>query len=143
MTHLPQSLRDLIETGPLAHLTTVNANGSPQTSVIWIGLDGDDIVSAHMSVYQKIRNIQRDPRVTLSFLAPPTPGTLMAEHAVLHATATLEEGGARTLLPRLAKLYVSPDTTFPLPPDADGYLLRYKVTRIGGVGPWVTPRDEN
>jgi hypothetical protein len=38
-------LRDLIEAGPMAHLSTINADGSPQVSVIWIGLDGDDLVN--------------------------------------------------------------------------------------------------
>lgn len=141
MTHLPKSLRDLIETGPLAHLATVNANGSPQATVIWIDVDGDDIVSGHMSLYQKIRNIQREPRVVLSIAAPRVPGVLLAEHAILHATATVEEGGARDLLTRLGKRYVGPDFDFPLPDGAEGYVLRYTVERIGGVGPWNSAQD--
>ena len=36
----------------------------------------------------------------------------------------------------LAKVYVSPDTTFPAPPRP-GFVIRYRVDRIGGVGPWV------
>jgi PPOX class probable F420-dependent enzyme len=136
VTNLPKALRDFIETGPLAHLATVNANGSPQVTVIWIGLDGDDIVSGHMQMYQKTRNIQREPRVVLSFAAPRTPGVFFAEHAILYATATVEEGGARDLVTRLGKRYVGPDFTFPLPDGAEGYVLRYSVERIGGVGPW-------
>jgi PPOX class probable F420-dependent enzyme len=108
VTNLPKALRDFIETGPLAHLATVNANGSPQVTVIWIGLDGDDIVSGHMQMYQKTRNIQREPRVVLSFAAPRTPGVFFAEHAILYATATVEEGGARDLVTRLGKRYVGP-----------------------------------
>jgi predicted pyridoxine 5'-phosphate oxidase superfamily flavin-nucleotide-binding protein len=61
MTALPTELRELIEVGPLACLTTTNADGSPQVSVIWIGNDGDDLVSGHMSHYLKLRNIERDP----------------------------------------------------------------------------------
>ena len=48
MSGLPGELRDLVESGPLAHLSTINADGSPQVSVIWVGLDGDDLVSGHM-----------------------------------------------------------------------------------------------
>src|SRR5664279_6486473 len=58
---LPPELRDLIGSGPLAHLTTINADGSPQVTVIWIGLDGDDIVSGHLGKYAKVRNMERDP----------------------------------------------------------------------------------
>jgi hypothetical protein len=47
---LPQSARDLIVSGQLAHLVTLNADGSPQVSCVWVGLDGDEIVSAHLAV---------------------------------------------------------------------------------------------
>jgi hypothetical protein len=49
LSTLPTELRELIETGPLAHLSTVNADGSPQVTVIWIGFEGGDLVSGHMS----------------------------------------------------------------------------------------------
>jgi PPOX class probable F420-dependent enzyme len=72
---LPGELRSLIASGPMAHLTTVNPDGSPQVTVIWIGLDGDELVSGHMNWYAKLRNIARDPRVVLSFDAPREPGS--------------------------------------------------------------------
>lgn len=74
MTLLTPEFRDLISSGPLAHLATINADGSPQVSVIWIGLDGDDVVSGHLDRYVKVRNTERDPRVVLSFDAPRVPG---------------------------------------------------------------------
>ena len=58
-------LRALIESGPLAHVVTMNPDGSPQVTVVWIALDGDDVVSAHMSRYRKLRNIERDPRISI------------------------------------------------------------------------------
>ena len=63
MSSLSRELRDLIESGPMAHLSTINPDGSPQVTVIWIGLDGDQPVSAHMARHVKLRNIERDPRV--------------------------------------------------------------------------------
>jgi len=74
MSGLPRELQDLIASGPMAHLSTINADGSPQVTVIWIGLDGDDLVSGHMSWQTKMRNIERDPRVVLSF-APGYPAS--------------------------------------------------------------------
>jgi PPOX class probable F420-dependent enzyme len=133
---LPGELRDLIESGPMAHLSTINADGSPQVTVIWIGLDGDDLVSGHMSWHVKLRNIERDPRVVLSFDAPRVPGALLNEYAVLRARAAIEPGdGAWDLLNRLAKIYMAPDAEFPAP-KGPGYIVRYSVERIGGVGPW-------
>lgn len=134
---LPQELRDLIESGPLAHLSTVNADGSPQVTVIWIGLDGDDIVSGHMAKHLKLRNIERDPRVVLSFTAPRDHGVVMNEYAVLKAHATVEPSdGAWDLLDRLTKVYMTPNDEFPAP-KGPGFIVRYSVERISGVGPWV------
>jgi PPOX class probable F420-dependent enzyme len=135
---LPAELRDLIESGPLAHLSTISADGSPQVSVIWIGLDGDDIVSGHMGRWAKLRNIERDPRVVLSFDAPRDPSVVLNPYAVLRARAAVEPSDeAWDLLNRLTKVYMSPDDEFPAP-KGPGYIVRYSVERIGGVGPWVS-----
>jgi PPOX class probable F420-dependent enzyme len=137
MSELPPELRDLVASGPMAHLSTVNADGSPQVTVIWIGLDGDDLVSGHMGFYTKLRNIERDPRVVLSFDAPRAPGVFMNHYAALQARAAIEPSdGAWDLLNQLAKVYVSPETEFPAP-RRPGYIIRYTIERIGGVGPWA------
>jgi PPOX class probable F420-dependent enzyme len=122
----------------MAHLSTINADGSPQVSVIWIGLDGDDLVSGHMSRYVKLRNIERDPRVVLSFDAPRVPGVPMNPYAVLHASAAVQPSDETwELLNRLAKAYISPDAEYP-GPKAPGFIVRYSIERIGGVGPWAS-----
>ena len=64
--NLPASARELLESDALAHLVTLNADGAPQVSCIWVGLDGDEIVSGHLHPQQKLRNVERDPRVALS-----------------------------------------------------------------------------
>lgn len=140
MSGLSPELRELVESGPLAHLSTINADGSPQVSVIWIGLDGDDLVSGHLGRYVKVRNIERDPRAVLSFAAPRRPGVVMHPYAVLRTLATVEPSdGTWDLLNRLTKTYVAPDAEFPAP-RTPGFIIRYSVQRIGGVGPWVPER---
>jgi PPOX class probable F420-dependent enzyme len=137
MSVLPDQLRELITSGPMAHLTTINADGSPQVSVIWIGLDGEGPVSGHLGPRLKLQNIERDSRVVLSFDAPREPGVFLNPYAVLHARAAVEPSDqAWDLLDRLAKVYVSPDAEFPAP-RGPGYIVRYRIERIGGVGPWV------
>ena len=137
MSGLPSELSELIEAGPMAHLSTINADGSPQVTVIWVGLDGDDLVSAHLGWYAKLRNIDRDPRVVLSFDAPRDRGAFLNPYAMLRARATIQPSdGAWDLLNRLTKVYISADTEFPAP-QAPGYIVRYSVERIGGVGPWA------
>ncbi len=140
MSGLPRELIELVEAGPLAHLSTINADGSPQVSVIWIGLDGDDLVSGHLSRYAKIRNIERDPRTVLSFDAPRQPGVFLNPYAALHTRAAVEPSDDTwDLLNRLAKVYIAPDAEFPAP-RGPGYTVRYRVERITGVGPWVPSR---
>ncbi len=135
---LPQELRDLIETGPLAYLSTINTDGSPQVTMIWIGRDGDDIVSAHMRENLKLRNIQRDPRVVLSFAPPAVPGEWLSPHAIVRATATVERGNTAALMNRLAPLYTGVESN--LPEDGEpGWIVRYAVDRITGIGPWANP----
>jgi hypothetical protein len=56
---------------------------------------------------------------------------------LLRARATVEPSeGAWDLLDRLTKVYMSPDDEFPAP-KGPGYIARYEIERIGGVGPWV------
>jgi nitroimidazol reductase NimA-like FMN-containing flavoprotein (pyridoxamine 5'-phosphate oxidase superfamily) len=63
---LPESARKLVESGLLAHLVTLNADGSPQVTCVWVGLDAGEIVSGHLMDQQKLRNAAPDPRVALS-----------------------------------------------------------------------------
>src|ERR1700691_6021084 len=114
MSALPAELRELIESGPMAHLATINPDGSPQVTVIWIGLDGGDIVSAHMSHKRLVQNIERDGRVILSFDAPREPGVGLNPYVTVRARATVsaEPTEAWDLLNRLAKVYVAPGAEF-------------------------------
>ena len=138
MSLLTPELRDLIASGPMAHLSTINPDGSPQVSVVWVGLDGEELVSGHMSWYTKLRNIDRDGRVVLSFDAPRAPGVFLNPYAMLRARARIEHTDeAWDLLDRLAKVYIAPDAQFPAP-RGPGYIVRYVVERVGGVGPWVS-----
>jgi Pyridoxamine 5'-phosphate oxidase len=112
MAPLPPRLRQLIESGPLVHLATINPDGTPQVTVIWVALDGDDLLSGHMSRYRKVRNIERDPRVVLSFDAP-----------------------------RDHEAYMSPDSEFPAP-RGPGFTVRYEIEWVGGIGPWASSASD-
>ena len=141
MAPLPERVRALIHAGPLAHLVTLNSDGSPQVTVVWVGLDGDEIVSGHLYEHRKVRNIRRDPTVALSFEAPGTNEIGMRHYIVLYGRARVTEGGAPELLHRLAQVYVGPGTSFPPMPDPPpGYVTRISVDHIAGQGPWTDER---
>ena len=136
MASLPPELRRLIDSGPLAHLSTTNADGSPQVSVIWIGIDGEHLVTAHMREQLKLRNMPRDPRVVLSLEGPREPGVFLAPYAVVRARAAIEgpTEDAWELLDRLAKVYVAPGADFPAPRGV-GWIVRYSVSASVAWGP--------
>jgi PPOX class probable F420-dependent enzyme len=137
MTVLIPAARDLLTAGRLAHLVTINADGSPQVSIVWVGVDGDEIVSGHLGVRQKLRNVERDPRVVLSLETGRRNATGLDEYLVVRGTARVTQGGAPELLQRLAHVYLSSDTKFPPIDDPPpGYVLRITPDSIGGVGPW-------
>jgi PPOX class probable F420-dependent enzyme len=137
MTSIPDSARTVLESSALAHLVTLNPDGSPQVTVVWVGLDGDEIVAAHLPEHRKVRNIRNDSRVALS-VETDTPNALgLTEYLVVYGTARITEGGAAALLQDLAHTYLGPDVRFP-PVDnpPPGYITHIAVDRIAGVGPW-------
>jgi PPOX class probable F420-dependent enzyme len=130
--------RAVIESGRLAHFTTIHADGRPHTTVVWVGLDGDEIVIGKLMPDQKVANIRRDPRVSLSIEADGDQMG-MQNHLVIEGTARITEGGAPELLHELAQRYVGPGTKFPPMPDPpDGFVIRVTPTRVRGMGPWGT-----
>jgi PPOX class probable F420-dependent enzyme len=136
---IPGSARAVLESDALGHLVTINPDGSPQVSVIWVGLDGDEIVAAHVPNNQKVKNIRRDGRVVLSIETPNKNEQGLMEYLVIKGTARITEGGAVDLLRELAKTYIGPDARY-LPGDnlPAGYVTRITVDRITGVGPWTS-----
>ena len=138
MATIPDSARAVLEGPGLAHLVTLEPDGRPQVSIVWVGLDGDEIVSGHLPDHRKLRNIRRDPRVSISIEAGTHNEIGLAEYLVVHGTARVTEGGAPDLLQRLAHVYLGPDVKFPPMDDPPpGYITRITVARIGGVGPWA------
>ena len=137
---LPAPARALLESDALAHLATINRDGSPQVSCVWVGLDGDEIVSGHLRVtQQKLRNVARDPRVVLSVEGTAIHPPGLKEYLIVHGRARVEEGGAPELLQRLAHVYLGPGVRFPPMDDPPpGVVLRVTAERLGGVGPWMS-----
>jgi len=135
---LNEHTRAALSAGHLAHLVTINADGTPQVAIVWIGLDGDDIVSGHLSdAQQKLHNVRREPRVVLSLETGGRNEHGLAQYLVVHGRARIQEGGAPELLQRLAHVYLGPDVRFPPMDDPPpGFVLRIRPERVGGVGPW-------
>ena len=140
MTSLPDSARAVQESPAVAHRVTLNADGSPQVTIVWVGLDGDEVVAAHLPEHRKVRNIRNDPRVALSIETDKRNAMGLNEYLVIYGTARITEGGAADLLQKLAHSYLGPDVRFP-PMDnpPPGFITHISVDRVSGVGPWAPP----
>jgi len=135
---IPDSARAVLEGPALAHLVTLDPDGRPQVSIVWIGVDGDELVAAHLPEHRKVRNIRRDPRVALSVEAGTRNEMGLDEYIVVHGSARITEGGAAALLQQLARVYLGPDVKFPPMDDPPaGFVTHISVERVGGVGPWA------
>ena len=138
MAGLPESARAVVESAALAHLVTLEPDGRPQVTVVWVGLEGDEVVAAHLPEHRKVRNMRRDPRVALSLETGSRNAVGLVEYLVIYGRARITEGGAPELLQRLAHTYIGPDAKFPPMPDPPpGYVTRITLERVAGVGPWV------
>jgi PPOX class probable F420-dependent enzyme len=71
---IPEQHADLLESTALAHVATVGPDGEPQNSPVWIDWDGMYLRFAQVTGYrQKVRNLEREPRVALSIVDPANP----------------------------------------------------------------------
>jgi PPOX class probable F420-dependent enzyme len=98
------AVRTLLDEPNYAVLGTINPDGSPQTSLVWIGTDGDDVVISTAARRRKERNIQRDPRVSLSVWDRADP----ERYAEIRGLATIQPDPGRELAVLLGEKYEGP-----------------------------------
>lgn len=139
MVAIPDAARPVLEGPQLAHVVTIDPDGAPQVSCVWVGLEGDEVVFASLGPFRKLRNLERDPRIAVSIESPNLNAMGMREYLVLQGTARVVPGGAADMLQRLAHVYIGPDVKFPPMDDPPpGSIVRITVDRISGVGPWTS-----
>lgn len=134
---LSDATRDFLASAPIAHVVTLNEDGSPHVTMAWVDVDGDDLVLGTLFEQRKLANLRRDPRAAVSFESDVIRQPGLREYLVVHGEAEVTEGGAPELLSKLAKRYLGPDVTFPPMPDPPpGFVTRIRPTKVVGVGPW-------
>jgi PPOX class probable F420-dependent enzyme len=140
MSDAPTSLRELLATGPLATVATIDPDGSPHVTLSWAGFDGDEIVMATFFNLgqRKLRNIRRDPRVVLTFQAKEFSGQGLWPYAVVQGRVVrITEGGALAVMDRLSEYYLGPDQQYPMRNAPDGEVIHVAIDRVYGQGPWA------
>src|ERR1700749_2776327 len=85
--------RAAVDSGRLVHLATINPDGTPQGTCVYVGWEGPEIVAGHLADHLKLRKIRVDPRVTLSFEFD-VPFEVFSPYLVIKGIARVEAGGA-------------------------------------------------
>ena len=106
-----EATRDLLDGRNFATVATVNPDGGPQTSVVWILREGDTVAFSTTAGRRKARNLARDPRISVSVFDTGNP-----YHSVeIRGTAELVEDTGKSLPKALSRKYLGEDP----PPEPD------------------------
>ncbi|RFU43266.1 PPOX class F420-dependent oxidoreductase [Actinomadura logoneensis] len=86
-------------------VATVQPDGSPQLSVVWVKRDGDDLLFSTTVGRRKEQNLRRDPRVTVMINPPDNPYT----YAEVRGSVTMTTEGGQELIDELSRKYTGKD----------------------------------
>ena len=98
---LPDLARNLLDHNTFVVLSTVNPDGSPQSSVIWATHDGDALVFSTILGRRKTRNMRRDPRVSACLYDPANPYS----YVEIRGTVSMTTEGGPDLIQELSRRY--------------------------------------
>ena len=132
---LPQSVKKILQDRAYGHIVTYNADGKPQVTMVWIDVDGDDVVFNTAEGRLKPKNLRRDPRVVISVQDRNDPQSYM----VFHGKASVTEAGADAHIDKLAKRFLDVEKYPFRQPGEKRLIVRVKPDRIGGYGPKMQP----
>ena len=132
---LPQSVKKIMQDKAYGHVVTFNADGKPQVTMVWMDVEGDEVLFNTAEGRLKPKNLRRDPRVIISVQDRNDPQSYM----VFHGRATVTEPGADDHIDKLAKRFLGVDKYPFRRPGEKRLIVRVKVERIGGYGPKMQP----
>lgn len=127
---LSERLQSLLANKAYGHVVTRYSDGSPQISMVWMDVEGNDVLFNTAEGRVKPRNLRLDPRIIISVQDPDQPQA----HVIFHGTATLTDEGADEHIDKLAKRFLGVDEYPYRAPGEQRLIVRTAVDRIGGFG---------
>ncbi|GAA3135169.1 PPOX class F420-dependent oxidoreductase [Streptosporangium carneum] len=125
MTELSSDVRALFDAANFATVTSLNADGSPQASVVWAKTDGDDIVFSTVRGRRKDRNFARDPRTTIVVIDHANP----YRYAEVRGSVTITEDPTGALIEELSHKYTG-KSWVEAHPEAQRLIVRVIPERV-------------
>lgn len=132
---LPESVKQLLTDQAYGHVVTINPDGSPQFTMVWMDVDGDFAVYNTAEGRLKVRNLRLNPNIMVSVQSRVDPQA----YVTLKGKATLTEEGADASIDKLAKRFMGLDTYPYRAPGEKRILVRIAVDKMGGFGPGMQP----
>ena len=105
LIELPESVSTIFDAPEFATLATLQTDGQPQLSVVWVVRDGHDLLMSTVKGRQKHRNLERDPRATVLVYPKANPYS----YVEVRGTVTMTEQGGREFIDRLNLEYTGGD----------------------------------
>jgi len=128
VTEIPPAYHDLFEKPTIAHLTTLNPDGTPQATPVWVGYDADDdrlLVNTERG-RRKESNVARNPSVAASMTDPENPYRYLSVTGEVSETTT---EGAREHIDALARRYTDADE-YQNPIETERVILRIRPEKV-------------
>ncbi|MFF1510106.1 PPOX class F420-dependent oxidoreductase [Streptomyces sp. NPDC058326] len=125
------TVRRLLDAPHTAVLCTLNPDGAPQSSLVWVSRDGGELLISTQQGRRKERNILRDPRVGLTVFDPADPNL----YVEIRGEATVTEDTGRAFAVRVAEEYLGPGggkEYLEAPPEEVRVVVRITPTKILG-----------
>jgi PPOX class probable F420-dependent enzyme len=132
---LPESVKRVLQDKAYGHVITFGPGGRPQVTMVWMDVEGDEVLFNTAEGRKKPQNLHRDPRIIVSVQDRNDPQAYM----VIHGTATLTEAGADAQIDKLAKRFLGADKYPYRQPGEKRLVVRIKVDRIGGFASRMQP----
>lgn len=126
---LPPAVRELLEGKNLAHVATLMKDGSPQSSAVWVDVDGDRILVNTAEHRAKPRNVRRDPRVAISIVDATNP---YREAFIRGRVVELTQEGAEEHIEKMAQKYWG--SSYPHRPGEQRVIMVIEPEHVGGQG---------
>ena len=106
MTTIPASHADLLTKPAFANLATLNPDGSPQVTPVWVDFDGSHVIVNTARGRVKAKNLAREPRVALSIADPENPYRYLGLQG---RVVEMTEKGGDAHIDKMAKKYLGKD----------------------------------
>ncbi len=129
MTNIPDSHQDILDKRSFAHVATVDAEGSPQVTPVWVSYDGEHVLINSAKGRKKDRNLRERPRVALSIQDPENPYRYLG---IQGAVVEITEEGAEAHIHELADKYWG--RPFSLPEGEVRVIYKIRPDRVWTMG---------